>query len=87
MKIFPLILRTFHLLTRAKVEALGTRRIASVKGVENSTGNGFIAGILGVSKFKQAFSTNTKGQLLVRHRPCACSACMDREWESCESKV
>ena len=40
----------------------------------------------GVSQYKQAFSTDD-GNLLVRRKPCACSACIDMEWENCALKV
>ena len=40
----------------------------------------------GVSQYKQAFSTSD-GNLLVRKKPCACSACIDMDWENCALKV
>ena len=42
---------------------------------------------LGVSQFKQAFSTGTDGSVLVRKKPCACAACIDQDWANCDLKV
>ena len=42
---------------------------------------------LGVSKFKQLFSTGTKGKVWLRQRTCCCGPCLARDWDECQLKV
>ena len=43
--------------------------------------------ILGVSKWKQAFSVGIPNQLLVREYECCCINCMDRNFLECKNLV
>merc|ERR1719186_1663855 len=42
--------------------------------------------LVGVSQYKQAFSTGDKYKLLVRNHACCCKQCLLGEFESCDIK-
>ena len=51
----------------------------------NSTSLMF-SSFIGVSQYKQVFSTNVSGQLWMRQRLCCCASCLAREWGNCALK-
>ena len=46
-----------------------------------------ISPIVGVSQFKQAFSTGVGLKLLVRSRLCCCQSCLARDFSKCTLQV
>ena len=45
------------------------------------------ATFVGVSKIKQAWSTGSEYQLLVRDHTCCCKACLQQDFTQCDVKV